>query len=150
MEDGPPVFPPGFTCPVVLWIQLADFSFRIRDSHSLWCTFPCTSPNLCQYHMLSEPHKYYYSWFGLFRVRSPLLAESHFDFSSSPYLDVSVQAVPHIYLFYSVYVDRFFICRVSPFGNPRIAVCFRLTVAYRRSLRPSSAPGAKAFPLRSF
>ena len=28
-----------------------------------------------------------------------------FDFSSSPYLDVSVQAVPHIYLFYSVYVD---------------------------------------------
>ena len=28
-----------------------------------------------------------------------------FDFSSSPYLDVSVQAVPYIYLFYSVYVD---------------------------------------------
>ena len=27
------------------------------------------------------------------------------DFSSSPYLDVSVQAVPYIYLFYSVYVD---------------------------------------------
>ena len=27
------------------------------------------------------------------------------DFSSSPYLDVSVQAVPHVYLFYSVYVD---------------------------------------------
>ena len=51
---------------------------------------------------------------------------------------------------YSSYVDRFFICRVSPFGNPRIAGCFRLTVAYRRSLRPSSAPGAKAFPLRSF
>ena len=72
------------------------------------------------------------------------------DFFSSPYLDVSVQAVPHIYLFYSVYVDRFFICRVSPFGNPRVAGCFRLTVAYRRSLRPSSAPGAKAFPLRSF
>ena len=27
------------------------------------------------------------------------------DFFSSPYLDVSVQAVPHIYLFNSVYVD---------------------------------------------
>ena len=27
------------------------------------------------------------------------------DFFSSPYLDVSVQAVPHIYLFYSIYVD---------------------------------------------
>ena len=27
------------------------------------------------------------------------------DVFSSPYLDVSVQAVPHVYLFYSVYVD---------------------------------------------
>ena len=71
------------------------------------------------------------------------------DFFSSPYLDVSVQAVPHIRLFYSPYVDRFFICRVSPFGNPRVDGCFRLTVAFRRSLRPSSAPDAKAFPLRS-
>ena len=70
------------------------------------------------------------------------------DFSSSPYLDVSVQAVPHLCLFYSAQVDRFFICRVSPFGNPRVDACFRLTVAFRRSLRPSSAPGAKAFPLR--
>ena len=34
MEGGPPVFPPGFTCPAVLWIQLADFAFRIRDSHT--------------------------------------------------------------------------------------------------------------------
>ena len=72
------------------------------------------------------------------------------DFFSSPYLDVSVQAVPHIRLFYSPYVDTFFMYRVSPFGNPRVDGCFRLTVAYRRSLRPSSAPGAKAFPLRSF
>ena len=72
------------------------------------------------------------------------------DFFSSPYLDVSVQAVPHIRLFDSPYVDRFFICRVSPFGYPRVAGCFRLAVAFRRSLRPSSAPGAKAFPLRSY
>ena len=28
-----------------------------------------------------------------------------FDFSSSPYLDVSVQAVPRVYLFDSVYAD---------------------------------------------
>ena len=71
------------------------------------------------------------------------------DFFSSPYLDVSVQAVPHIRLFYSPYVDCSSHSRVSPFGNPRVEACFRLTVAYRRSLRPSSAPGAKAFPLRS-
>ena len=35
LEGGPPIFPPGFTCPAVLWIQLADFAFRIRDSHTL-------------------------------------------------------------------------------------------------------------------
>ena len=37
-------------------------------------------------------------WFGLFRVRSPLLTKSHVVFSSSGYLDVSVHRVPHIQL----------------------------------------------------
>ena len=41
-----------------------------------------------------QPLKYYYSRFGLFPFRSPLLWESHVVFFSSPYLDVSVQAVP--------------------------------------------------------
>ena len=36
--------------------------------------------------------------FGLFRFRSPLLPESHVVFSSSGYLDVSVQEVPDLYL----------------------------------------------------
>ena len=76
LEGGPPVFPPGFTCPAVLWIQLAVFIFRLRDYHSLWLAFPCHSARLPQYRMLSEPREYYYSRFGLFRVRSPLLTES--------------------------------------------------------------------------
>ena len=36
--------------------------------------------------------------FGLFRVRSPLLTESHVVFSSSGYLDVSVHRVPSVWL----------------------------------------------------
>ena len=36
--------------------------------------------------------------FGLFRVRSPLLAESMFSFFSSGYLDVSVHRVPPAHL----------------------------------------------------
>ena len=72
------------------------------------------------------------------------------DVFSSPYLDVSVQAVPHDLLFYSQEVDRVLLCRVSPFGYPRIKGCFRLPVAFRRSLRPSSASNAKAFPLRPY
>ena len=68
------------------------------------------------------------------------------DFSSSPYLDVSVQAVSLVYLFDSVQ-DTF--RWGSPFGNLRINAHLQLPEAYRSLSRPSSAPDAKAFPLRS-
>ena len=69
------------------------------------------------------------------------------DVFSSPYLDVSVQAVPHVRLFDSPYVTLRW---VSPFGNLRIEAHLQLPEAYRSLSRPSSAPDAKAFPLRSF
>jgi hypothetical protein len=72
------------------------------------------------------------------------------DVFSSPYLDVSVQAVPHVHLFDSVHADSVLRCRVSPFGNLRIDAYLPLPEAYRSLSRPSSAPSAKAFPLRSF
>ena len=72
------------------------------------------------------------------------------DVFSSPYLDVSVQAVPHVHLFDSMHVNRVLLCWVSPFGNLRIKVHLQLPEAYRSLSRPSSAPDAKAFPLRSF
>ena len=50
---------------------------------------------------------------------------------------------------YSPYSDRSFSCRVSPFGNLRINAYLQLPEAYRSLSRPSSAPDAKAFPLRS-
>ena len=68
------------------------------------------------------------------------------DFFSSPYLDVSVQAVPLPYLFDSVWDTLRW---VSPFGNLRINAYLQLPEAYRSLSRPSSAPDAKAFPLRS-
>ena len=37
---------------------------------------------------------------------------------------------------------------VSPFGDPRVKACLRLTEAYRSLPRPSSTPGAKAFTVR--
>ena len=73
-----------------------------------------------------------------------------FDFSSRSYLDVSVQIVPHVHLFYSMHVDRVLLYRVSPFGNLRIIAYVQLPEAYRSLSRPSSAPDAKAFPLRSY
>ena len=72
------------------------------------------------------------------------------DVFSSPYLDVSVQAVPHRTLFDSGTVDVVLPRRVSPFGNLRINAYLPLPEAYRSLSRPSSAPSAKAFPLRSF
>ena len=72
------------------------------------------------------------------------------DFSSSPYLDVSVQAVPHLRLFDSTQAAGVLLQRVSPFGNLRIKAYVRLPEAYRSLSRPSSAPDAKAFPLRSY
>ena len=72
------------------------------------------------------------------------------DVFSSSYLDVSVQTVPYLHLFYSMQVDRVLLCRVSPFGNLRINAYVPLPEAYRSLSRPSSAPDAKAFPLRSF
>ena len=61
------------------------------------------------------------------------------DVSSSPYLDVSVQAVPSVLLRW-----------VSPFRNLRIKDYLHLPAAYRSLSRLSSAPSAKAFALRPF
>ena len=72
------------------------------------------------------------------------------DVFSSPYLDVSVQAVPHVHLFDSMHVTGVLLQWVSPFGNLRIIGYLLLPEAYRSLSRPSSAPDAKAFPLRSF
>ena len=71
------------------------------------------------------------------------------DVFSCPYLDVSVQGVPLVRLFYSTHDTRVLLWWVSPFGNLRINGYLLLPEAYRSLSRPSSAPDAKAFPLRS-
>ena len=71
------------------------------------------------------------------------------DVFSSPYLDVSVQAVPPVYLWIQYTVTRHDSGWIAPFGNPRIDAHLRLPMAFRSLSRPSSAPSAKAFPLRS-
>ena len=120
MEGGPPVFPPGSTCPAVLWIQLAVSSFRVRDSHTLRLTFPSHSTMNRQYRTLSKtPGILLLPVWPLPRSLATTYGIS-VDFSSSPYLDVSVQAVPHIYLFIQYMLTGFDSCRIAPFGNLRI------------------------------
>ena len=128
---------------------LAYIGFRLRGSHPLWPAFPYRSANLSHRRVSPQPR----------RINPPVcplplsLATTYgisFDVSSSPYLDVSVQAVPHVRLFCSTHVDRVLLCRVSPFGNSGINAYVRLPQTYRSLSRPSSALDAKAFPLRSY
>ena len=54
-----------------------------------------------------------------------------FDVSSSPYLDVSVQAVPHVHLWIQCTLTGHDSSRIAPFGNLRINAHLRLPEAYR-------------------
>ena len=72
------------------------------------------------------------------------------DVFSSPYLDVSVQAVPHVWLCIHHTLTEYCSAGFPHSDIHGSSACFRLTVAFRRSLRPSSALSAKASPLRSF
>ncbi len=65
------------------------------------------------------------------------------DFSSSPYLDVSVQAVSPVHLWIQCTVRK--IC-LRGLLHSDISGSMR---TYRSPKRPSSAPNAKAFALRS-
>ena len=73
-----------------------------------------------------------------------------FDVSSSPYLDVSVQAVPFQYLWIQYWIMEYELHWVAPFRYLRINGYLLLPEAYRSLPRLSSAPSAKAFTLRPF
>ena len=70
------------------------------------------------------------------------------DFSSSPYLDVSVQAVPLLYLLIQYRMHGHDPMRIAPFRHPRIKAYLQLPAAFRSLSRLSSAPSAKASALR--
>ena len=105
-----------------------NWSLHIRGYHPLWPDFP-------------DRFAYPHLTTGLFRVRSPLLAES---------LLMSVPPGTEMFQFPGfashtyVFSVRYPCGWVAPFGYPRINACSRLPVAFRSVPRPSSPPGAKA------
>ena len=79
--------------------------------------------------------------FGLFRVRSPLLAESLLmSFPPGTEMFQFPGFASTTYVFSCRYPEGW----VAPFGYPRINACSRLPVAFRSVPRPSSPPSAKA------
>ena len=149
MEGGPPDFPRGFTCPAVLWIQSDQHRFSLTGLSPSVAGLPRPFVYRClPMSPSATPSILLHSVWPL-----PISLATTFGISvdvfSSPYLDVSVQAVPHVHLFDSMHVTQILSVWVAPFGNPRISGYLLLPVAYRSLSRPSSAPDAKAFPLRS-
>ena len=65
LEDGPPMFRQGFSCPALLVVRLVPSNcFHIRGYHPLWPDFPDCFVSI------------WIITYRLFRFRSPLLSES--------------------------------------------------------------------------
>ena len=91
LEDGPPSFPPGSTCPMVLGYPLHSPTgrFRLPDCHRLWWAVPDPStiasgktgalrrtPRRTRNPLTATHEGLTPSRFGLLPVRSPLLRQS--------------------------------------------------------------------------
>ena len=148
MEDGPPSFSPGSTCPLILRIPPRSQLFRLQDSHLLRCAFPHTSTSVARFSAVPTPEILLPPVWPLPRSLATTGGIS-VDVFSCPYLDVSVPGVPLIYL-----CIQYMIHGSSPCVFPHSEICgycahLRLPAAYRSLSRPSSAPDAKAFTLCS-
>ena len=81
-----------------------------------------------------------FRWFGLLPFRSPLLRESLlFSFPPGTQMFHFPGLLSHS-LSFQLWITLHYQCWVSPFGYRRIFVYLPLPVAFRRLLRPSSAP----------
>ena len=149
MGGGPPGFPSGFTCPVVLWILPRQIPFRLQGYYLLWRLFPKSSAKKFESITQSATPKILLS--PVWPLSRSLAAtwEISVDFSSWSYLDVSVHPVPFLSLCIGLRIHTHCGMWVPPFGHLRVTGYVLLTAAFRSLSRPSSAPGAKASSLRS-
>ena len=104
LEDGPPIFRQGFSCPALLFSSLVPLvCFRIRDYHPLWLAFPCHFANSRDITR------------RLFRFRSPLLSESRLmSFPRATEMFQFTRFASHNYVFIVRYLSVGFPIRKSP------------------------------------
>ena len=148
MEGGPSAFPQGFSCLVVLRILLGVLLIsRTRLSLSLaglprpfcyhlHCHVAVHTPSCTHNGLGSSAFARRYLGNRCFFLLLKVLR----CFSSPGSLYTAMD---------SLYSDRSFSCRVSPFRNRRVNGYLLLTAAYRSLSRLSSALSAKASTLRS-
>ena len=128
--------------------SFAAVLFRIRDSHPFLLTFPCHSARFLQCFLAVLTPDVFLLLVWPFPLSLATTCGISVDFFSSPYLDVSVQAVPLVHLCIQHTMTGHDSSRIAPFGHLRIDVCLPLPAAFRSLPRPSSASDAKAFALR--
>ena len=122
LEDGPPRFPRGFTCPAVLRYGLSCCSVSDTGlSPSMECL---PSAFLLPTHRsiiaALQPQMIKTIWFRLIPFRSPLLWESRLISSPAGTEMFHFPAFAPMPLFYSEQGDMLRACRVSPFRHPRV------------------------------
>ena len=147
LPDGTGRFRQDFSGPALLRILRVHNHFYLQGFHLLWPFFPKRSVWDCLLNVVLQPRRSTLLWFGLFPFRSPLLGESLVIFSSSSYLDVSVQRVGFLVLLQD---DTPSVYQVVPFGDLWITGCMHLPKAYRSLPRPSSPLSAKASTIRPY
>ena len=146
MGGGPPVFPQGFSCLVVLWILSAGFRFHVRGFHSLWRAFPKPFCYRLPIHSTVRTPECTHSGLGSFPFARRYSGNRCFFlflrvlrcFSSPGSLHTPMD---------SVHDDRSSSCRVPPFRHPRLNGYLLLPAAFRSLSRLSSALSAKASAL---
>ena len=150
LGDGPPAFPPNFSCSMVLWIltilnsvsttRILRSSSALSNALRLLRPIRFVSPNpsrISTWGLGSYPFARHYS------------GNRCFTFSSSGYLDVSVPRVPLRTLSIHLRIPYISIRCVPAFGYLRINAHLQLPAAFRSLSRPSSALSAKASSIRS-
>ena len=83
LGGGPPDFPQGSTCLVVLWILLLPIVF-VYGAFTLSGLTSQTVPLTNRFTFAVHNPSMHARWFGLFRFRSPLLTESIYFLSLPP------------------------------------------------------------------
>ena len=119
---------------------LSMSSFRVRGSHPLRRTFPDASASLPWSLMwVLQPRLSFLKRFGLFRVRSPLLTESRLISFPAGTEMVQFPALALLSEYQPMTAGGF------PHSDiPGSSRACPLPEAFRRLLRPSSPPAAKA------
>ena len=128
LRGGPRVFNQGFSCLNLLWILLCLLEFRVRDFHPLWSVFPGLFYYPFKSCLQSEPHG---ARTMVWALSLSLAATNKIDvsFSSSPYLDVSVQEVPPVNLCVQLTVHGVFPC-----GFPHSDICGSMCICHSPQL----------------